>query len=98
MQFAQTLRLVAALALVTATVPFANPASAAEQVEAKAHVDVTVKPVDGDSVHLAASHLAWDGSATLRKSAGDHDHKVEISMHRDADRVKAKTGSRNPEI
>jgi hypothetical protein len=88
MQLATTLRLVATLALGTAIVPLATPAAAAEQVEAKARVDVTVKSTEGDSVHLAASHVAWDGSATLRKSADDHEHAVEISMRRVEDRVK----------
>jgi hypothetical protein len=86
MQLASRFALVFALG--TAVVPFATPASAAEQVEEKARVDVTVKPADGDSVHLAASHVAWDGSTTLKKAADDHEHAVEISMRRVDDRIK----------
>jgi hypothetical protein len=66
--------------------PFVGPAYAAEgQPETTAQVDVTVKAGGADAVHLVARQLAWDSSATLRKSADDHEHAVAIGLRRSDD-------------
>jgi hypothetical protein len=69
-----------------ALAPLAAPAQAAEsQPEATAQIDVTVKASDAEAVHFGARQVAWNGNATLRKSAGDHDHAVAIGLRRSED-------------
>lgn len=74
------------LAFGIAFAPLTTPAHAAEvETETRAQLDVIVKSTEGTKVRLGARQVAWDGTATLRKSAGDHEHAVEISMRRSAD-------------
>lgn len=72
-----------------ALAPLAAPAHAAqtegEQPETTAQVDVTVRSSGAEAVHLGARQVAWDGNATLRKSADDHEHAVAIGLRRSDD-------------